>query len=1106
VAKQEGIVGFLRKTAHEAKQSLMADAPDNSTGAQRIFNVLDYIEQPWGLALRLFPAQKFIVKLFYRLPLDDKLPDDPDDRIKITDMFNTRTLYEFTEVEYLSYLYNEGRCNIKEQDHDRRELILAIGRRSGKCVEWDTLTLTNNGIFRIGELGNAPEDGFSSLQVEVVQEASRRAQSVAFYNGGVKEVFQVKTQDGYSLSGTGNHRIKVLSEAGKVEWRYLDQLRVGDFVAINRSTDLWAKDYLDLRPYHNTEGIKKVDLPCILDEKLGNFLGYLVGDGTWNDDHSTAFTVEHSETWEHLTSHFRSLLGEPRIQMDERTNSTGRLEFCSVGVRRFFHDIGWEMGWDRYSKMVPWAILRSPKPVVCAFLRGLFETDGCAESGGSHITFSSASFRLAHEVQVLLLNLGIVSGVKTKWNKKTKRYYANLSLKGMRSRQIFAGLIGFDSDKKRLPVLAALKDAQEGKSDTESIPHQYQRVRDLLESVPKRNPARGELGWGRSKLREVAGNVCKPGSGEDLTYPRIPRLIGIGKELGADTSHFEELLRLDYFYSAVSAVEQAEAHVFDLTVPDGEAFVGNGFTNHNTTLAGIFASYEVYRLLNLYNPQNYYGLPNGNRIQLISVATDKDQAGLLFNEVTSHMAKCEYFKPFIANNTLSHVNFRTPYDIDKFGPTSKQTENGRFVSLNGKATLRVTFKSCIAKGLRGAGNSVVILDEVAHFQDRGQSSAKDIYDAVTPSTAAFSPKNEKGLPIGDVESRIILISSPLGKSGKFFELFDLAMHGGEGSEKLLALQAPTWEINPTVPASYYKQKYHSDPVVFAVEHGAQFSDQVTGWIERESDLMSCVDPQLRPKTLGPSRMPHQMGIDVGLVEDGTAVVITHVEGDTVVLDYHECWYAGTDWRESNPHLDGVYSTLYSKTLANVERLDFDEIAEWITSLTKKFHISEGLFDRWNGIPLEQALHKRGLKQFKTEFFTRDQSSKIFQSAKMFLFDEKLRLYDYPTDPGSKKHSPLIAELLTLQARQISRNIVMVEKPKKAGAKDDLSDALVRSIWLSTELMLNQKHVSHGFGVYRPHAPSTVTVGHYQMNRARLHGGFSDRALPRKLGLRGGRYG
>lgn len=645
-----GIADFLRKAAHETSQAVVQETSASGVRQPKIFNILDYIEQPWGLAMRLFPAQKFLVKLFYFLPLDDKLPDDPYDRIRITDMFNTKVLYEFTEKEYLTYLYNEGRCNIKEQDHERRELILAIGRRAGK-----------------------------------------------------------------------------------------------------------------------------------------------------------------------------------------------------------------------------------------------------------------------------------------------------------------------------------------------------------------------------------------------------------------------------------------------------------------TTLSGIFASYEVYRLLNLYNPQEYYGLPNGNRIQLISVATDKDQAGLLFNEVTTHMAKCEYFKPFIANNTLSHVNFRTPYDIEKFG-TTKQLDNGRFVSLNGKATLRVTFKSCIAKGLRGSGNVVVILDEIAHFQDKGQSSAKDIYDAVTPSTAAFSPKGEKGMPIGPVESRIILISSPLGKSGKFFEQFDLAMHGGPGSEKLLAIQAPTWEINPTVEPGYYKQKYHSDPIVFAVEHGAQFSDQVTGWIERESDLMSCVDPNLRPKESGVPRAPHQMGIDVGLVDDGTAIAITHLEGDRIILDYHECWYAGIDWREANPHLDGAYSTPYAKNLANVERLDFDEIAEWVYQLTKKFHITSGLFDRWNGIPLEQTLHKKGLKQFKTEFFTRDQSSKIYQSAKSFLYDGKLVLYDYPFDPGSKKHSPLIAELLTLQARQISKNMVIVEKPKKAGAKDDTSDALVRAVWLSTETLLNQKHVSHGLGVYRPHVAPVATLGHYQYHRARLHGGFGDR--PRRPTLRG----
>jgi len=542
-----------------------------------------------------------------------------------------------------------------------------------------------------------------------------------------------------------------------------------------------------------------------------------------------------------------------------------------------------------------------------------------------------------------------------------------------------------------------------------------------------------------------------------------------------------------------------------------------------TTLSGIFASYEVYRLLNLYNPQRYYGLPNGNRIQIISVATDKDQAGLLFNEVTSHLAKCDYFSPFVANNTLGWVNFRTPYDIEKYGPNIRQ-EDGRFVSFNGKATLRVTFKSCIAKGLRGAGNVVIILDEVAHFQDKGGSSAREIYDAVTPSAAAFSRKSLKtGRPAVDpntgekaeVESRIILISSPLGKSGKFFEKFDLAMRGGEGAENLLAIQAPTWEINPTIPPSYYKEKYHSDPVVFMTEHGAQFSDQARGWIERAEDLTACIDPTLRPVTRARPRQPHQMGIDVGLVGDGTALAITHTEADKVILDYHEVWYAGMDWRDANPHLNGEFTTPYTKTLKDVQRLDFDEIAFWIVTLCKRFHTTAGLFDRWNGIPLEQTLHKRGLKQFKAEFFTRDMSSKLFQSAKMFLFDERLVLYDWPLPERAKddgRHSPLIAELLTLQAKQISKNLVMVEAPQKKGAHDDMSDALIRAIWLSTQSMLNQKHTAKFGGDYRPHAATGMTPERYQVMRARKHGGFGDRSTRRMVrssvlqGIRGNNRG
>jgi len=528
-----------------------------------------------------------------------------------------------------------------------------------------------------------------------------------------------------------------------------------------------------------------------------------------------------------------------------------------------------------------------------------------------------------------------------------------------------------------------------------------------------------------------------------------------------------------------------------------------GRRSGKTTLSAIFASYELYRLLSLGNPQAYYGLPNGNRIQIISVATDKDQAGLLFNDVTSHMAKCEFFKPYIANNTLSYVQFRTPYDIEKYGPTVRH-ENGKFTSFNGKSSIRVTFKASVSKGLRGSGNIVIILDEMAHFQDKGNSSAKDIYDAVTPSALAFSPKDPRNsaVCIGPVESRIISISSPLNRAGKFYELFHFAMSKAEGSENMLAIQAPTWEVNPTVEPTFLKEKYHEDPSVFMTEYGANFSDRVRGWIEREADLIECIRPELRPRTAGPARYPHQMGIDVGLIGDGTTLAITHLDKDKVVLDYHEAWYAGIPWKETNPHLPGPMVD-YARSLEAQERLDFEEIANWIAAVCKRFYITDGLFDRWNGLPLEQALHKRGLKQFKSDFFTRDDKSRMFQAAKLLMFDRRLVLYDFPLPQaadGGGKHSAFINELLTLQATQLAKNQVIVEAPKISGAHDDISDAYVRAVWLSLERLSNTKLVSRGTNAPRE-ASRLATVQHYQVARMRSHGVFRDRIAPRAMGRR-----
>jgi hypothetical protein len=405
-----------------------------------------------------------------------------------------------------------------------------------------------------------------------------------------------------------------------------------------------------------------------------------------------------------------------------------------------------------------------------------------------------------------------------------------------------------------------------------------------------------------------------------------------------------------------------------------------------------------------------------------------------------------------------------------------------------KSTIKVTFRSCIAKGLRGAGNIVVILDEAAHFIDAGQSSAEAVWKAVRPSISAFSPKNPKTkLPIGNVEAKVVLISSPLGRQGLFYQRFQIGMRGGLAGKNILSVQAPTWEVNPTVPPEELETNYVTDTITFYTEYGGEFTDRTRGWLEKESALMACVNPdRFMVKSAAP-RKPHFMGLDFALAQDATAVAIGHIENGKIVVDMVDQIRAG----------EGLYK--------GKERLEFEDVANWVFDISRKFYISKGIFDQWCGMIFEQILHKKGLRQIEMVNFTKVLNSQMYKTLKDLIYEKGVEFY---TPPKGRDENEInyLQEMLTLQAEYHSKYIITVEAPNIDGAHDDRSDALARMVWVASQDLGKQKHVVDRRGEQgNPHQRMSPHAGSSSYRRiarkARLSGSVPERMVSRPLSTR-----
>ncbi len=462
---------------------------------------------------------------------------------------------------------------------------------TGKCVKSDTLIFSELGMLPISAFGklNIPE--FQKKEVFLHSEHSYEKTS-HFYNGGLKPTIKIKTNYGYELEGTPNHRIRVLNKEGNYLFRRLDELQATDHVAIQRGqncfgkgidlSDFEEKVWSEIKSKMNTS--KKDFKDFHITKEIARLAGYMIGDGTCTDrglnKNNIQITVANKEVEKDFKRITKKLFGEePKITIDKRSKNTKRLTIHNVKARTFLNYAGVGF-WKAGEKEIPWSIMCSSKRIVADFLQTLFECDG-----GFHrytIEYSSKSEKLIKQIQTVLLNFGIISKIKPRYNKIYKRYYYHLYIDGQEDRKIFAKEINFVTKSKRNKLGKSIKKIKIFKTNIDIIPNINNKLDKFLDAFREKIRTTNRKDWDI-----FFDYLPRTSGGHQLTYDRLKIILkrfSAGQNL-AEYQELENLYNLGFFWDKIVETKESLSHVLDFTVPADATFCGNGFVNHNTTLA-----------------------------------------------------------------------------------------------------------------------------------------------------------------------------------------------------------------------------------------------------------------------------------------------------------------------------------------------------------------------------------------------------------------------------------------------------------------------------------------------------------------------------------------
>ena len=558
------------------------------------------LQTEWDGDIYRVPVERIVFSAENRIGLGTFAPSDPksQDVSELVGSIDLSTIAEIgSESDPRAYRF-DGEFNISNRGVVEMVEML-------KCLRGDTLVFTEHGIRRLDSFA-APEHAAGESRAMTVRLTSGTGVEATahLYHAGVSPTKRITTRRGFVQEGTAEHRLLVVDEHGAQVWRRHDELCVGDWVVLQKGQNLWGADVAIDWVTRRDRRAHTIRVPARMSPDLARWLGYLTAEGDTLSDGTIRFTNVENEVRDDYCALTRALFGiQPRTY--SKYNKT--LFLNSVELLDFLAHIGFRTG--AYNKVIPWSVLESSRDCVADFLSGYFAGDGTVNVGG-RLSWTTASVKLAEQLQVVLLNLGVAprrAGVRNKSQSGAYGDYWTVWADGEDADVLAQAMTVLPARKRAIYEQRAAQRPRVGRSDIiphtaaywQAISHELQRV-----ALPQARAANGAAYATREGARQILGKTEYSSLHEvrtgrnNCTRQTATRLLDKLDGWVSPPPGLAALLNPAQFYDEVVSIEDGEADCWDLNVPGSNTFVANGIVNHNCD------EKLLYSLLTLTQEQN----------------------------------------------------------------------------------------------------------------------------------------------------------------------------------------------------------------------------------------------------------------------------------------------------------------------------------------------------------------------------------------------------------------------------------------------------------------------------------------------------------------------